>query len=202
MKRTFPTLLTLAAAGVLACQTLPVHAQDDAPPPPPAEEGGGRPGGPGGPGGPEGDARRQEWRQRMADRIKTQMKATDDEWSVIQPLLEKVETKMRESMGRRFGGMAGGGRGGPRRGPGGDNNGGGNTDAANNRPQPAGAAETQALRTTLDGDASTNDIKAKLQAVRDQRKKSDAELASTREDLKKVLNLRQEAVLVLMGVLD
>ena len=197
MKRTFPTLLTLAAVGVLGLQTLPVHAQDDAPPPPPAEadaNGGPRPGGPGGPGG---DGRREEWRQRMADRIKTQMKATDEEWSVIQPLLEKVEVKMRESMGNRFGGMGGpGGRGGPRRG--GDNNGGGDA----NRPQPAGVAETQALRQTLEGDASTADIKAKMQAVRDQRKKSETELAQTRGNLQKVLNVRQEAVLVSMGVLD
>ena len=197
MKRTLPTLLTLAAVGVLGLQTLPVHAQDDAPPPPPAAEGDARPGGPGGPGG---EGRREEWRQRMADRIKTQMKATDDEWSVIQPLLEKVETKMRESMGGRFGGMGGpGGRGGPRRE--GGNNAGNGGDA--NRPQPAGMAETQALRQTLEnGDASTADIKAKLQAVRDQRKKSEADLAQSREDLKKVLNVRQEAVLVSMGVLE
>ena len=184
--------LTLAAAGVLGLQTLPVHAQDDAPPPPPPAEAGG---GAGGPGGEGGEQRRQDWRQRMADRIKTEMKASDDEWSVIQPLLEKVETKMRESMGGRFGGMGGGpgGRGGPRR----ENNGG---DA--NRPQPAGAAETQALRQTIDGDGSTADIKAKLQALRDQRKKSEADLAQSRADLKKVLNVREEAVLVMMGVLD
>lgn len=196
MKRTFPTLLTLAAAGVLACQTLPVHAQDDAPPPPPAEENGGPK--PGGPGGAGGDQRRQEWRQRMADRIKTQMKASDDEWSVIQPLLENVETKMRDSAGGRFGGP--GGRGGPRRENNGGGNGGNGGDA--NRPQPAGAAETQALRQTIEADGSTTDLKAKLQAVRDQRKKSEAELASARTELKKVLNVRQEAVLVMMGVLD
>ena len=200
MKRTLPTLLTLAAVGVLGLQTLPVHAQDDAPPPPPpAEANGGGGGGRGGPGGPGGDNRREEWRQRMADRIKTQMKATDDEWSVIQPLLEKVETKMRESMGGRFGGMMGGGRGQRREG---GNNGGGNGGDAN-RPQPAGMEETQALRQTIEsGDASTADIKAKLQAVRDQRKKSEAELAQARGDLLKVLNVRQEAVLVSMGVLE
>ena len=200
MKRRFPTLLTLAAAGVLALQTLPVHAQDDAPPPPPPPAAEGQ-GGPGAPGGGNGGDRRQDWRQRMAERIKTQMKATDEEWSVIQPLLEKVETKTRESMGGRFGGMMGGGRG-PRRENNGGGNGGGEAPRDANRPQAAGAAETQALRDTLEGDASTADIKAKLQAVRDQRKKSEAELASAREDLKKVLNVRQEAVLVSMGVLD
>ena len=137
----------------------------------------------------------------MADRIKTEMKASDDEWSVIQPLLEKVETKMRESMGGRFGGMMGGGRGGPRRENNGGNAGGGGENREN-RPQPAGSAETQALRQTIDSDGSTGDIKAKLQALRDERKKSDADLAQSRADLKKVLNVRQEAVLVMMGVLD
>ncbi len=57
--------------------------------------------------------------------------------------------------------------------------------------------------TTLQNDnASTNDIKTKLQALREQRKKSEAELAQSREDLKKVLSLRQEAILVSAGMLD
>ena len=50
MKRRFPMFLTLAAVGVLGLQTLPVHAQDDAPPPPPppaeADGAGARAGGP------------------------------------------------------------------------------------------------------------------------------------------------------------
>ena len=43
-------------------------------------------------------------------------------------------------------------------------------------------------------------MKAKLQAVRDQRKQAAAELAQAREELRKVLNMRQEAALVMDGI--
>ena len=219
MKPLTSTFLAATTAGILWLGTNHAFAQDDAPPPPPPPpaEAGGSPGagGPGGPGGPGGD-RMEKFRQQMNERIKTQLKASDDEWAVIQPLLEKVQTKMRESMESRFGGMrgmGGPGGGGPRR-AGGNNGGGGgnggNTADANrpeaNRQRPPGRGptpEAQELMTTLQNDnASTNDIKTKLQALREQRKKSEAELAQSREDLKKVLTLRQEAILVSAGMLD
>ena len=104
MKKTLTTVLTLAAAGVLLLQAPHANAQNDAAPPPPPP--GAPAGGPGGPGGPGGD-RRAEFRQRMAEQIKTALKASDDEWSVIQPLLEKVETKQREALATRYGGTDG-----------------------------------------------------------------------------------------------
>ena len=217
MKKTFSTALTLAAAGVFLLHTPRVSAQDDAPPPPPpgAPAAAGAPGA----GGPGGD-RMEQFRQRMEERVKTQLKATDDEWSVIQPLLEKVETKQREALTTRFGGMMGGG--GPRGprpedangGNGGGANGGGRREQRDNaggggdrRPDRAGgrggSPEAQALTTALQNDSATTDeIKTKLAALREQRKKSAAELAQSREDLKKVLNMRQEATLVAMGILD
>jgi len=64
-------------------------------------------------------------------------------------------------------------------------------------------AEADALRTALQSDATSNDeIKTKLQALRDARKKAQDTLEQAREDLKKVLTLRQEATLVQMGLLD
>ena len=207
MKPLNSIFLAATTAGILWLGTTHAFAQDDAPPPPPPAAGAGGNPGAGGPGGPGGGGDRQDrmekFRQQMNERIKTQLKASDDEWAVIQPLLEKVQTKMRETMESRFGGMrgmGGGGPGGPRRG--GDNGGGGNTaDAARpdaNRQRPPGRGptpEAQELMTTLQNDnASTNDIKTKLQALREQRKKSEAELAQSREDLKKVLTLRQEAI--------
>mgnify|MGYP001074398676 CR=1 FL=1 len=60
-----------------------------------------------------------------------------------------------------------------------------------------------ALQTTLENkDASADDIKAKLTALRTSRAKKEADLKSAREELRKVLTLRQEAQLVLMGMLD
>ena len=151
----------------------------------------------------------------MADRLKTELKITDDkEWAVIQPLIEKVTDAQRAvGMLRSGGGFGGGGFGGRQRGGGnggGGNGGGGNGGAPAggdqgtpnpNRPTPA--PEATDLKTALDADATTDDvIKAKLAALRDARKKAEADLDAAREDLKKVLTLRQEAVLVNMGILD
>jgi opacity protein-like surface antigen len=177
------TALALAATSILAtAQDAPKPATPNAPP-----ADGGRQRGQGGQGG--GD-----FMQRMNDRLKTSLKVTDEEWTVLQPLIEKVQTKQRDATAGRFGGFGGGGR------RGGDNNTGGGTPPADTRP---GSAESTALRTALESDAtSADDLKAKLTAVREVRKKGAAELATAREDLKKVVTVRQEAVLVSMGILE
>ena len=212
-----PTTLAAAAlaAGLFLLPASHAFAQDAAttpsvssaaPPPPPKAD---RPPG-----------NREDFRQRMEERIKTQLKASDDEWTVIQPLLTKVGEKLMASRGGGFGGPGGFGgnrEGGRRRGGennGGGNNAGGNQPAANDnnnnqggprgdRGPRGGSPETQALSAALADDNSTvNDVKAKLQAVRDQRKQAAAELAQAREELRKVLNMRQEAALVMDGLLD
>ena len=215
-----PTTLTAAAlaAGLFLLPASQAFAQSPATTPsvsvaaPPAPPNGERP-----PGNPE------DFRARMAERLKTQLKASDDEWTVIAPLLEKTAEKLAATRGGGFGGPGGpggggyGGNRGQRRG--GDNNGGNqpaaspadNNQGGGNRGQRreggggprGGTPETQALRATLDDDNSTvNDVKAKLQAVRDQRKQAATELSQAREELRKVLNMRQEAALVMDGILD
>jgi hypothetical protein len=183
-----------------------------APPPAPAPQNNGGPGGPGGPGGGFGG-----FRQRLMDRIKTALGATDDEWTVMQPLIEKVQTAQRAAMGGGLGGFGGGrrggggggggggnggpggGPGGPGGGPGGPGGGGGGRGGFGGPPSP----EEDALRTALaDTGTSPDDIKTKLQALRDARAKAAADLEAARGDLKKILTLRQEAVLVEMGILD
>ena len=123
----------------------------------------------------------EQFRQKMNETIKTSLKATDEEWSIIQPLLEKVQTKQRDTMMSRFSAFGG------RRG-GGD--------------RPA-SPDTDALKAALESDSSSPaDIKAKLEAVRAARKKAIAELDQAREDLRKVLTQRQEASLVMLGLLE
>lgn len=154
-------------------------------------EGGRRGEGRGGERGEGGERRSpEEFRQRMNERMKESLKASDDEWAVIQPLIEKVTTKQREASGNRFGGRGGrGGRGGD------DNNSG--------QSQSAAATASQALRTTLENEsASPDEIKAKLTAVREARKNASAEVEKAREELKAVLSVRQEAALVSMGILE
>jgi hypothetical protein len=156
------------------------------------------------PGGGGGSA---DFRQRMNDRLKAALKASDDEWAVIQPLLEKVQTAQRATMAGRFGGFGRrGGFGGPG-GPGGGNS--GNGPAATPGASPSNrwarfdSPEADALRAALASDStSPEEIKTKLQALRDARKKANADLEQARADLQKVLTLRQEATLVQMGILE
>ena len=118
-------------------------------------------------------------------RMKEALKATDEEWTVLQPLLENVMAKQRDASG--FGGR---GRGGP----------GGNGGDAPTTPS---AKASQDLRDLLDKENATpEELKAKLAAVRETRKKSQAELAQAREELRKVLTLRQEAYFVSRGMLE
>ena len=184
--KTTPTILLSAIA--LAASTLFTTAQDKPAAPPNQGDRGNR--------GDRGDrgGTPEEFRARMAERVKTSLKVTDDEWTVLQPLIEKVTTAQRDAMAGRFGGF--GGRGGP----GGDRGAGGGSTSGNDRP---GAAESQALRDALEKDStSAADIAAKLTAVREQRKKAAADLAGARADLQKVVTARQEAVLFSMGILE
>ena len=180
-----PTILLTALA--LAASTILANAQAPAAPAAPADgknNDGGRQRGQGGQGGNFADIM-----ARMNDRLKTSLKVTDEEWNVLKPLVEKVQTAQREAgAGRGFGGRGGG--------PGG----GGDNNTPDTRP---GAAESNALRTALESDStSADDIKAKLAALRAVRKKGAADLAVAREDLKKVVTVRQEAVLVSIGLLE
>lgn len=172
--KTTPTILLSAIA--LTASALLAAAQDT-PPPSPGE----RPGR-----GDRGGFNMEEFRKRMDSMLKESLKASDDEWTVLQPLIEKVQTKQREGMTSRFAGMIGNLFGG--RGSGGDR---------------GGSPESQALRTALENSSVTpEDLKAKLTALRESRKKAEAEMVAAREDLRKVVSVRQEAVLVSMGVLE
>jgi len=130
-----------------------------------------------------------QFRERRLTQIKEQLGASDDEWKVLSPKIEKVMTAQMAG----FGGRGGGG-----------NRGGNNADAtATDRPQSPVAKAASDLRTTLNNkDASADDIKAKLAALREAREKVRADLQAAQKELKEVLTQRQEAVLVNMGMLE
>ncbi len=187
------TSTILAATFALATSAVFAPAQDAANPAPNGGQGGRRGG---------GNFNPEEFRQRMNERLKASLKVTDDEWTAIQPLIEKVQAKQRDAMGGRFGGF-GRGPGGPGGGPGGPGGGGGGGGGGGDQSTRPGAAESDALRKALESEStSPDDLKAKLTAVREQRKKSAAELAAARDDLRKVLTVRQEAALVAAGILE
>jgi hypothetical protein len=129
-------------------------------------------------------------------RIKEQLGATDEEWTALQPKLEKLMTAQRDTRGGGFGRGGGRRRGGP--------DGGGNTNDPNAQQNQSAVAKAQAdLRTVLDNkDSKPEEIKAKLAALRDAREKAKADVTAAQKDLRELLTQRQEAVLVNMGFLD
>ena len=143
----------------------------------------------------------EQMRQRMAERLKETLGASDEEWAVIAPRLEKVQTLSFQSrtggMGFMFGRVRGGRRfGGPAGQP-------GETRPEQSSEQSPVQKAAEELRTIVDSEgAGESDIKQKLTAYREAREEARKELAKAQEELREVLTLRQEAQLVLMGTLE
>jgi hypothetical protein len=154
---------------------------------------GGQPGQPGQPGqrGQRGNFDPAAMRERYMNGIKERLGATDDEWKVLQPKIEKVMAA-RDSRGGGFtGGRSGRDRGGSS-----------NTNAAAGE-QSAVAKASADLRAALeDKSMSAEEITKRLTAYREAREKSRADRAAAQKELKDVLSARQEAVLVSSGLLD
>jgi peptidoglycan hydrolase CwlO-like protein len=168
----------------------------------PAGEGGGRRGGAGG--GPAGGPRqgqrfnREEMQRMMAERLKETLEVSDEEWTVFEPRITKVLTLSQQSGG--FGGMGMMMRG--RRGGFGQGAPGGDAQAQQQELTPV-EKSTQELQTLLDNkDAKPEEIKAKLTTYRDAREKARQELVKAQKELREIVSVRQEAQLVLMGLLN
>ncbi len=168
-------------------------AAEGRPPPPPGQERGR-----GGPRSPEEWRQRmEEFRTRIEDQLRERLGATEEEWKVLQPRMDKVQQLMRQSRGG-FRGMIGrGGRG---------RRGGDDRQPAEGTPERESSdveKKTEALQSLLDDETSSApSIKAALAALRKARQKAQDELAVARKELRKVVTLRQEGQLVLMGMLD
>lgn len=151
----------------------------------------------------------EEFRARMAERMKENLGLSDDEFKAIQPKIDAVQKAQGNARvgGGGFGGF-GGGRGG--RGQGGGGNGGeaAKTDGPRQRqPLPENATDLQKksreLSELLDNkEADPKAVKDKLAEVRDLREKAKVELKKAQDDLKEVLTPKQEAQLVMMGLLE
>lgn len=129
-----------------------------------------------------------QFRQRMEERLKEQLHVNDDEWKALQPKIEAVMEAQRDAGGRGM--FRGGRRGGP------------NQNNANTPTSPV-QEKAQALRTVLDNkDAKPEEIKSALAAYRDARAAARANLTKAQNDLRDLLTVRQESVLVMMGMLD
>ena len=161
--------------------------------------------GAGGPGG--GRGRGGGGTQGQLDLIKVQLGASDDEWRVLSPKVEKLLAVWSDvyrigETGVTRGGAAGGGRGG-RGGAGGAGG------AAGGRGGPGGNVNSDVqralteLQTTLDNTASTPEqISLKLAQYRETKAKAVTTLAALRKELKELLTSRQEALMVTYGYLE
>jgi len=144
-------------------------------------------------GGGRGNFDPEQFRQRMMERTKEALEVkNDDEWKVLEPLVQKVFDARRDvqmaGMGRMFGrGNRGGDRG-----------------DQGNRPRfgPEPSAEETALQKAIDAKASKEELKAAIAKYRDAHKAKEAKLQTAQDDLRKVLTLRQEAIAVANGWLN
>lgn len=135
----------------------------------------------------------QMMQQRIMSNFREQLAVTnDDEWGVIQDRLQKVLRLKMDAMMSGGAGMWGG-----MRRPGG-NGPGFRAFQALSQPDPS----ADSLRNAIDNAAPNAQVKAALEKFRDSRKQKQAELAKAQEDLRSVLTVRQEAALVLAGMLD
>ena len=132
-------------------------------------------------------ARMAEWRARMAERLKESLGATEEEWEVLSPLIEKVTTlSFQARMGGRFGRMRRGG-----------------AEGTSDQPQTEIAKATQALRELTEKEGATaEEFEAAMKALRQARAEVQKELAEARDALREVVTVKQEAQLVLWGLLE
>ena len=168
---------------------------------------------PGGPGGGPPDF--AQMRQRFLDMMRQSLGASDDEFKVLLPKIEKVQQLQRDANarggmfmmfgGRGPGGGGPGGPGGPGAGPGGPGGpGGGGFGGPGGDQTPSEVQQKMMdLRETLDNkDSKPEDVKAKLQALRDARAQAKADVVKAQGELRDLLTSKQEAVMVMMGVLE
>jgi len=137
--------------------------------------------------------------QRM-ERLKDELEVKDDEWTALQPLIQKVMDAQRAIFADRIRGAMRGGR------PASDNGGGGGDNGGRRRgggafgmgePSP----EAEALQKAIESKASNSEMKAALAKYQDSRKAKQADLETAQANLKKVLSVRQEAILTSQGLL-
>ena len=122
--------------------------------------------------------RKEQFRQKMSEYLKKSLNVSDEEWAILQPLIEKVKTKKMATFGTR-------------------------EDSNSSAPAlPVQDASSALAAAVASENSSPEEIKARLEALRAARKKAGEELDQAREELRGVLTLRQEAQLVMQRILE
>ena len=132
--------------------------------------------------------------QRMLERYKGQMDVTDEEWTKLEPLIQDVMDKQ-TAAGQGAGGMMSrmfrGGRGGGQQ----------------PQQQPKEGEEKKIdyraeLEKALEENSPDPTIKEKMKDLREDVKKNEKALKDSRDKLRLEVTTKQEAQLILMGILD
>jgi len=166
------------------------------------------------------DAERQQrfeqFRQQMDTRMKEVLRASDEEYAVLKPRIEKIQQLLRANDTRRAGfsmltsnanwrtrqSNPGEGQRQPNTGQGEQNQ--------PERRSPFGetpttplTAKVQEMQAALEAkDAGNDTLKSKLAELRAARQQARQELSSLQEELRQLCSVRQESVLVVLGVLE
>jgi hypothetical protein len=144
-----------------------------------------------------GQGQQPEQMQKMiSERLKQSLGATDDEWTIIGPKVLKVFTltssqarglQVRSLMGRSNN----------------QGNAASATAAGNRSSAVAGDKTLEELQKLLENkDATSAQIKNKVSEVRKAKEKNSQELAMAQKELRELLTLRQEAILISVGLLE
>lgn len=158
--------------------------------------------------GPGGGGRRfdpERMRERMMDRLREYMDASEQEWQVLGPRVEKVMTLSRQLSsggGRMAMMMFRGGPGGRRGGPGGDRRGPDRDDGPDRDLTPVQQATRQLQEAVQSESPNADEIQKRLTALRRAKEEVKQQLDKAQEDLRQLLTPTQEAKLVLLGMMD
>jgi hypothetical protein len=128
--------------------------------------------------------------QRVMDNIKTQLQCSDDEFTALQPYIQKVLTLQTATTLSRVGGLRVGGQ---------------NIGAMLSAGQPPSDLQTASseLQAAIDDPATTPGVmESKLAALREARGKAQDDLSAAQDNLRSLLTQRQEGALVVMGLLQ
>jgi hypothetical protein len=119
----------------------------------------------------------------MLSALKDQFGITDDsEWNVISQRVQAVIDLRRGAGGGIRLNVGGNGRG--------------------NRVGRGGSPELDALRVAVANNMPDDEIKSRLEHYREVRKENEEKLTKAQEDLRAVLTIRQEAIAVMVGLLN
>lgn len=139
----------------------------------------------------------EQMRQRMMDNLRERLGASEEDWQALEPKVQAVlEAQQQARAGGGMGAMMGR-RGGRQGGPGAGQGGG---DEQNQSEVATAARE---LRSALEDEATEGEVIAqRLEAFRSARSKAEEQLKTAQDELKGLLTQRQEAMLVMMSLLE